>query len=48
VTINKDLLKKLRKLRGKGTVEATAEDLTQWSLGDQPPAAAESQPLNPS
>ncbi len=44
VPINKDLVKKLRKLRAKGTVEASLEELTQWSLGDTPAAPAESAP----
>ncbi|MDL1871994.1 L,D-transpeptidase [Deltaproteobacteria bacterium PRO3] len=38
VTISKDLVKKLRKLRAKGTVEASLEELTQWSLGEPAPS----------
>ncbi|MCC6274171.1 MAG: L,D-transpeptidase [Deltaproteobacteria bacterium] len=44
VVVSKDLVKKLRKLRAKGTVEASLEELTQWSLGDPVPAQPESAP----
>ncbi|MCC7344599.1 MAG: L,D-transpeptidase [Deltaproteobacteria bacterium] len=44
VTVSKDLVKKLRKLRAKGTVEASLEDLTQWSLGEPASPPAESNP----
>jgi len=43
VTVSKDLVKKLRKLRAKGTVEASLEELTQWSLGE-PASLPESAP----
>jgi hypothetical protein len=39
IVLNKELLKKLRKLRGKGTVETNLQELTQWSQGETQPAA---------
>lgn len=44
VVISKDLIKKIRKLRAKGTIEASLAELTQWSLGEAPALATESGP----
>jgi len=34
ISVNKTLLAKIKKLRSKGTIETTYQELTQWSLGD--------------
>jgi len=50
ITINKELLAKLKKLRNKGSVEASYQELGEWSRGEAAPAtpAVGSSPLKKS
>lgn len=48
LAVTKPLLAKLKKLRGKGTVEASPQELTQWSLGEEPQSSPESLPAKKS